>query len=108
MPVHSIAIKRKKVKHYNIPNHAHELTFSCYHNDEYLLDPVACGIFMEELEDARKEFGFRIWAYVLMPEHVHLLIYPTKQKYNISKILKSVKGAMSARYRNYLKETDIV
>jgi len=40
----------KKLKHYNTPGHAHELTFSCYRRKDYQKDPVACEIFLFELE----------------------------------------------------------
>lgn len=99
---------RKKVKHYNIPNHAHELTFSCYRHRDYLFDPKACEIFLEELKEAGKLYQFRLWAYVLMPDHVHLMIYPLQSKYSVSDILQQVKGKASARYRNYLKETNVL
>ena len=35
---------------------------------------MACQWFIEALEKARARFGFQIWAYVLMPDHVHLVI----------------------------------
>ncbi|RKY06672.1 MAG: hypothetical protein DRP56_06985, partial [Planctomycetota bacterium] len=41
--------------------------------------------------------GFDIWAFVLMPEHVHLLIYPTDVSYSISAILKSIKQSTARR-----------
>ncbi len=97
-------MKTKRV--YNIKGHAHELTFSCYHQYRYLVDSTSCSLFIEELEKAGKEFHFHIWAYVLMPTHVHLLIYPIEKDYNISKIMQSIKGKMSTRYRNLLKENN--
>jgi len=36
----SLQMKYKKLKHYNDPGHAHELTFSCYHSYSYLHDEV--------------------------------------------------------------------
>ena len=95
---------RKKLKHYNIPGHAHYLTFSCYHRFDYLSDAASCSIFMEELERARTEFRFYLWAYVLMPNHVHLLIYPYQDAYNISTILQAIKGRTSKRYGAWLRE----
>ena len=68
---------RKKLKHYNVPGHAHYLTFSCYHRFDYLSDMESGSIFMEELDGARTEFQFYLWACVLMPSHVHLLSTPT-------------------------------
>ena len=95
-------MKRKKRKTYNIEGHAHSLTFSCYHQYEYLNDPQCCTLFIEELSSAREKFHFHIWAYVLMPTHVHLLIYPYQSNYNISVILQTIKGKMSTRYRKLL------
>ena len=93
---------RRKIKHYNTPNHAHELTFSCYHHYPYLLDEIVCDIFISELTNARIQFNFSIWAYVLMPDHVHLLIKLNNEVYSISKILQYIKGKSSTQYRHYL------
>ena len=41
--------KRKKLEHYNIPYHAHELTFTCYHRTQYLKNRVLCDLFVEVL-----------------------------------------------------------
>ncbi|MBN1366122.1 MAG: transposase [Syntrophaceae bacterium] len=97
-------IQRKKRKSYNIAGHAHELTFSCYHQYDYLKNPLCCRLFMEELSKARGKYAFYLWAYVLMTTHVHLLLYPYKNNYNISFILQSIKGKMSTRYRNLLNQ----
>lgn len=93
---------RKNLKRYDIPGHAHELTFSCYHRYDYLKDQMACSIFLDELSQAKERFKFKIWAYVLMPNHVHLLIYPEMNTYKIAVILKHIKGKTSTRYRAYI------
>ncbi len=95
---------RKQLKHYDIPGHAHELTFSCYHSLHYFNDPISCNIFIEELRRSKELFQFRLWAYVIMPSHVHLLIYPCQQNYKIADILQTVKGRTSKRYGEVLLE----
>lgn len=95
---------RRNLKHYNMPGHAHELTFSCFHQYAYLSEPEPCLIFLEELEAAKKQFDFYIWAYILMPTHVHLLLYPKKENYSISRILYQLKGKTSTRYRCWIIE----
>ncbi len=50
----------------------------------------------------RAFFLFRLWAYVLMPNHVHLFIYPTQNEYKIAALLQSIKGKTSKRYRDIL------
>ena len=95
----------KKLHHWNTPGHAHELTFSCYRRADYLCDDNACVMFIEELEKSRRIYSFKLWAYVLMPSHVHLLIWPENTVYDIAKILSGTKGIMSKRYRSFLQET---
>ena len=56
-----------------------------------LTEIACCGIFLEELDEAKRTYQFRLWAYVLIPNHVHLLIYPIQPQYDISKILQSIK-----------------
>jgi len=38
----------KKLQHWNIPGHAHELTFSKYRRADLLADDNACIIFIED------------------------------------------------------------
>ena len=90
MTIHPNSEQRKKLKRYDIPGHAHELTFSCYHRVHYLNDPICCALFIDELSQAREHFLFRLWACVLMPNHVHLFIYPTQNEYKIAAILQSI------------------
>jgi putative transposase len=52
----------------------HFVTFSCHHRDQLLANEHARNVFENALERARLWYGFFISAYVVMPEHVHLLI----------------------------------
>jgi putative transposase len=52
----------------------HFLTFSCYRRQPLLNSAVACDVFERELEAVRLRYGFVVAGYVLMPEHVHLLV----------------------------------
>jgi putative transposase len=53
---------------------SHFLTFSCYHRQPKFRSPPACDLFLECLESMRRRFAMRIYGYVVMPEHVHLLL----------------------------------
>jgi len=65
-------------QHYYGLNHLHYLTASTYRgarifdSDRYKLK------FIRTLDDLRAELSFRIVGYVLMPEHCHLLIWPSE------------------------------
>src|ERR1035437_2078154 len=52
----------------------HFLTFSCYTRQPLLGSDAAYGVFERELEAVRRRYGFVVAGYVLMPEHVHLLV----------------------------------
>jgi putative transposase len=52
----------------------HFITFSCYHRLPILARPEAYGVFETELEATRVRYEFVVAGYVLMPEHVHLLV----------------------------------
>ena len=88
--------------HYNTPGHAHELTFSCYRRQPYFNDPNVCQLFLEELDRSRSIYHFKLWAFVVMPHHVHLLLWPLHAPYNIGKITSGIKGTMAKRLRRYL------
>ena len=60
-------------RHYG-EGHLHFITFSCYARLPLMKSPRARDIFVQELERARDEMDFRLVGYVIMPEHVHLLI----------------------------------
>jgi REP element-mobilizing transposase RayT len=53
---------------------SHFLTFSCYQRQSRFNAPRACDLFLDCLEAMRQRFAMRIYGYVIMPEHVHLLV----------------------------------
>ena len=53
---------------------SHFITFSCYHRQPKFDSPATYDLFVESLERTRRRFVIRVYGYVVMPEHVHLLI----------------------------------
>lgn len=90
-------IMRNKRLHFNTPRHAHELTFSCYQKKQFLLDEQSCLFLADAVNLAREKHHLKIWAYVFMPNHVHLLLYPERDVYSISAILLTIKQSASRR-----------
>jgi len=64
----------RRVKRYTGRGDLHFITFSCYERRPFLQTKRVKNIFVKILEEVRGRFGFRLMGYVLMPEHVHLLI----------------------------------
>jgi putative transposase len=82
---------RKQVRSYNEPGHAHELTFSCFRRLP-LLSRDRCRQWMiEALESARQRQNLALWAYVIMPEHVHVIVCPRRSVYEVRLIRTALK-----------------
>jgi putative transposase len=56
----------------------HFITFSCYRRLPLLKTARARDLFVKELGKVRDEMGFHLLGYVVMPEHVHLLMSEPK------------------------------
>jgi putative transposase len=52
----------------------HFITFSCYRRQPKLGIPSARMVFERSLEQTRRRYGLCVLGYVVMPEHVHLLV----------------------------------
>ena len=63
-----------KPKRYQHQRCLHFITFSCYRRMPLLDSGAARDLFERELERVRRWYGCSITGYVVMPEHVHLLI----------------------------------
>ena len=53
---------------------SHFVTFTCYHRRRGFDSPAAYDPFVQVLERMRCRFDLCIYGYVVMPEHVHLLL----------------------------------
>src|ERR1700757_4962028 len=62
----------------------HFITFSCYHRMKLLDTTAAKETFERELERVRAWYGCYVTGYVVMPEHIHLLISePERSKLSV-------------------------
>jgi putative transposase len=63
-----------RLKRYQEEGQLHYVTFTCYHRIRYLNSVSARDVFEQTLERVRRWYGLYIFGYVVMPEHVHLLL----------------------------------
>jgi len=94
---------RKTCRRWNAEGHAHALTFSCFRQQPFLSRDRTRTWFLEALQEAGKKHSFDVWAYVVMPEHVHLLIRPREANYSISAILADLKQPVTRRALEFLQ-----
>ena len=93
----------KKCRRYDIAGHAHELTFSCFRRQPFLSDDRFCTFLGEAVGRAMTIHRCELWAYVFMPEHVHLLVHPKEPEYSISRILHSIKQSSARKVLIYAR-----
>jgi putative transposase len=86
------------LKRYYGKGHLHFITFSCYRRLPLLKTSRARDVFVQELAKLREQMGFLLIGYVVMPEHVHLLISEPKQG-TPSTVLQRLKQRVSRRLR---------
>ncbi len=78
------------LKRYQNTRDLHFITFSCYQRQPRLNTDRARTTFLRSLEAARLRFNFYVCGYVLMPEHVHLLISEPERE-SLAFVLQVVK-----------------
>ena len=88
----------KGLKRYYGRGHLHFLTFSCYRRLPLLGRARARNAFVKALAAIRARYGFLLVGYVVMPEHVHLLI-SEGPKCTPSLVLKVLKQRVSRDLR---------
>jgi putative transposase len=74
----------------------HFVTFSCFHRRPLFTAAASKRVFEVGLERVRRTFGLCVYGYVVMPEHVHVLLSEPPQG-TLAEALKSLKQGVSRR-----------
>ena len=93
---------RKTRKSFDTPGDSHFLTFSTFKRLPLLTKDRSCKWVVDAISLSRTRNPFDLWAWVIMPEHVHLVLYP-REGTKIASILKTLKQSSSKRAINWLK-----
>ena len=78
----------------------HFITFSCFHRLPLLESPATKETLEFVLEQTRSRHRARVYAYVLMPEHIHLLI-DEPPVILVAQLLKALKQITSRKLRGH-------
>jgi putative transposase len=78
--------------------HLHFITFSCYRRLPLLRSVRARNTLVQILGEVRDRYGFALVGYVVMPEHIHLLI-GEPAKGTPSTVVQVLKQRVSRRLR---------
>jgi putative transposase len=74
--------------------HLHFITFSCHNRLPYLDSSKPKEILEQVIERTRRSHDFLLYAYVLIPEHIHLLLSEPKT-HSLSSTIRVIKGESS-------------
>jgi putative transposase len=88
-------LRRKTCQRFNEQWHAHSLTFSCFHGLALFESDETKWLMVRALDRARVSQEFDLWAYVIVPTHVHVLVFPRRDEYSIASILAAIKRPVS-------------
>ena len=85
-----------RLKRFHESGQTHFVTFCCWHRRPFLADPAARRTFEAGLERIRRNFLLCVYGYVVMPEHVHLLLGEPRRG-ALAEAIKSLKQGVSRR-----------
>ncbi len=89
---------RRNLKRYYGAGDLHFITCSCYRRQPLLAMPRRRDLFLTVLERMRERYQFVVVGYVIMPEHIHLLIgEPQEEENNPSIVMQALKLGFTRR-----------
>jgi putative transposase len=97
---------RKTRRRFEIAGQARFLTFSCFKRLPLLHNDAIKNAFVEQLCLTRNRLRFALNAWVVMPDHVHLLLVPDPPTVTVTAILTALKRPFAARVLQRWRELD--
>lgn len=86
---------RKRRQRIDEPGHAREFIFTCYKRFALLSRDRVRQWFINALVDARSKLSVDLWAYVIMPDHIHLHLHPRDSDVEAGRVVGKIKEAVA-------------
>jgi putative transposase len=97
---------RKRLRRRESSGEGRYLTCSCYRRLALLGNDAIKSAFVARLADVRREVPFQLLAWVLMPEHFHLLVIPHLPEYPVDRLLYALKAPLAQRILRRWRELE--
>jgi putative transposase len=94
-----------KLRRYYGAGYLHFITTSCYRRMPLLTRPVHRDLLLELFESVRRRYRFVVVGYVIMPEHMHLLL-SEPERGNPSKVMQAIKQGFARKLLHKLRAGD--
>src|SRR5215469_8362175 len=78
----------------------HFITFTCYRRQPFLDTNHAKNVFERSLEETRRSYRLKVVGYVVMPEHVHLLV-SEPERATLSTAIQALKQSVSQKLNGH-------
>jgi len=79
MPIVPLSLSIMKLRHFDHDGRARFVTFCTHRRIPILTNNQFRMVVTNAIDQVRRQQGFQLIAYVIMPEHVHLVILPEEQ-----------------------------
>jgi REP element-mobilizing transposase RayT len=86
-------------------SYAHFVTTKTFENKPIFKDKKCCEISLKDIDFYRNKLGFKLIGYVIMPNHLHLIVWWDVEKYpklTISKVMHGIKGLSAQNLSRHL------
>ncbi|MBY0112524.1 MAG: transposase [Phycisphaerales bacterium] len=84
-------LHRKAMRRFEHESEIRFLTFSTSQRLQLFSNDAIKDRFLEHLVHSRRKHLFHLYGYVVMPEHVHLLVWPLLPDFPLSTVLRDLK-----------------
>lgn len=95
------------LKHYLEKGYIYYITSVTHLRKKIFLDEIAARFLLITIAYHKFVLDFKLLAYVIMPEHFHMIIQPSDER-SLSKIMNFIKGNFSRKYNQIYGRTDPV
>jgi putative transposase len=85
------------VTRFNIENYCHFVTSKTYRNAKIFSNEHAGKLLTQTIFEVKKKLNFLLIAFVVMPDHIHLMLVPDKRN-TISDVMRHIKGRFARKY----------
>ena len=82
------------------------MTHSCYGRLPLFANDAIRTTFADHLARVRRRGGFQLYAWVVMPEHIHLLLTPDLPDVTVTKVLRALKRPFAAMVLSRWRQLD--
>jgi putative transposase len=86
------------------PNIFHYMTTVCFKRVPVFRSDIACRLFTKALAETRDRCEFKLIGYVVMPDHVHLILNPLNR--DIGAVMRRLKSTSARLILDWLRESN--